>query len=121
MNTRGFTLIELVSIIIILAAIFLVSFPNLLTNVRRNEKREYDAMIKNLCLSGESYIYSNMGDYSELSNPNSNIVLSIDELISNGYIDNAPINPKTNKATTDDHLKYTVLSDHSLECKYIEG
>lgn len=121
MNTKGFTLIELIAIILILAAIFLVSFPNFINTASMDEEKKYEDMIENLCLAGKSYIYANMENFTELSTIGSTIEISIEELIVYGNVDSDLTNPKTEKNVKDGVLIYTVLSDNSLDCKYIES
>lgn len=121
MKTRGFTLVELIAIIVVLLGIFLFSFPNLTNMMNTDDEKKYDDMVVNLCTSGKSYMYSNMDDFKELSIANSTIELRIDKLINYGNVDKNLKNPKSNKSVKNDKLKYTVLSDFSLDCEYIEG
>lgn len=118
MNTRGFTLIELTAIIVVLAAIFLVSFPTFLNTSRADKEKEYDNMVDNLCMAGRTYIYSNMDDFSELSSIGSIIKISISDLIEYGNVDKNMVNVKTEKKVEKDLLIYTVLNDYSLDCEY---
>ena len=121
MNTRGFTLIEVIAIMVVLVAIFLVSFPILSNMARSDETKKYDSMVTDLCIAGKTYMYSNMDEFPELSIVNSEIELEIDELISYGNVDKDLVNPKTELSIENDILKYTVLEDFSLDCEYIEG
>lgn len=121
MNTKGFTLIELTAIIVVLATIFLVSFPILLNTARTDEEEKYENMLKNLCLAGESYIYANMDDFPGLSVESTQFEIEVSELIVYGIVDKDLINPQTNQTVEDDSLIYTVLADHSLNCKYKES
>lgn len=118
MNNRAFTLVELTAIIVVLAAIFLVSFPSLVNTAKSDEGKKYNDMVKNLCLSGESYIYANMDDFNQLSVVDSKIEIAINRLIQYGSVNNNLKNPKTNDSIQEDVLIYTVLSDHSLDCEY---
>ena len=120
MNNKGFTLIELVGIIIVLAAIFLVSFPAFLNTAKTDEEQKYDDMIENLCLAGKSYIYANTDKFDELSTINSKIEISIKELMAYGNVDRTLKNPKTNQTVEKDSLIYTVTNE-SLDCQYIES
>lgn len=120
MDNKGFTLIELIGIIVILVAIFLVSFPSFLNISKTEQENKYKNMVNDLCLAGESYIYSNMDQYTELKEIGSIIEINIKELMNYGSVDNDIINPKNNTNVSKDLLEYTVLNDYSLECKYIE-
>lgn len=121
MNAKGFTLIELVAIVIVLAAIFLVSFPSLMNISKDDEEKKYENMVENLCLAGNSYIYSNIEDFKELLIVDNKIEIPVEELIGYGSVDGDLKNPKTNKSVESDSLVYTVLSDNSLDCEYKES
>lgn len=120
MNSRGFTLVELIAVIIVLVAIFLVSFPSILNITRQDTEKQYDDMVETLCLAGKSYIYANMDKFPELSVANSKINVEIQDLISYGNIESNIINVKTEKTVNNDELIFTVLSDYSLDCEYNE-
>ena len=120
MNDRGFTLIELTAIIVVLVAIFLVSFPFLLNTARADNEKQYESMVESLCLAGKTYIYSNMSDFEEISTVGSVINIPIEDLIKYGNVDKNTLNVKTNRYVDQDLLVYTVLNDYSLGCKYKE-
>ena len=121
MKNKGFTLTELIAILVVLAGIFLVSFPYLINIIKSDDETKYDGMVKNLCLAGESYIYSNIDDFDELFTTNSKIEITIADLMEYGNVSNNLKNPKTGNSIDEDTLIYIVLSDHSLDCKYIES
>lgn len=121
MNNKAFTLIELTAVIVVLSAIFLVSFPNLLNMTKSDENKKYDNMVKNLCMAGESYIYENTSSYEGLSIVGTEIRISISDLIIYGSVDSNLTNPNTKKSVKNSMLIYTVLSDNSLDCVYDES
>lgn len=121
MNTRGFTLIELTALIVVLVAIFLVSFPSFLNIIRADDKKEYDNMVKDLCLTGRSYIYSHKDDFDGLNTVGTKIDIDIKELIEYYNMDKNIVNVKTKKTIDKDTLTYTVLDDYALDCKYINN
>ena len=121
MTNSAFTLIELTAVIVVLASIFLVSFPALLNVARSDEEKKYDNMIEDLCLAGKSYIYANMDGFEGLSVVGTEIEINISELILYGNVDKDLINPKTEVSVKNNKLIYTVLSDYSLDCEYIEN
>ena len=121
MNNRGFTLVEIIGVIIILACIFLVGFPTLNNMLNKENNEEYDAMVENLCTAGKTYMYSNMDSFKELSIIDSEIILDINELILYGSVDKNTINPNTKESVSKDKLKYKVLEDYSLDCEYMKG
>lgn len=121
MDNRGFTLIELIAVIVVLVTIFLVSFPAILNMSKEEEETKYQNMVEDLCLAGKSYIYANMDSYEELTIVGSTINIKISELISYGNIDEDMENVKTRKSIKKDSLTYRVLGDYSLDCQYNES
>jgi len=118
MNTKGFTLLELISVLVILVAIVLVSFPSFLSMAKTADNQKYDTMIENLCKAGESYIYTHKEQYDELLVPDGIININVSELVKDNQIDKGIINPKTEKDIYNDTLTFKMLSDSSLECTY---
>ena len=114
MNNRGFTLVEVIGIVLILSTIFLVSFPSLMGITKKADEDKYDDMVENLCLAGESYIYSNMNTYEDFISKRKKINISVQTLINYGNVDV----DKIDNAAINSTLIYTVNSDLSLACTY---
>ena len=121
MNNRGFTLVEVIAIIVILIAIFLVSFPTIKNMVNVDEEKKYDNMVTDLCAAGKTYMYSNMDNFPELSIVGGKIEVKISDLIIYGNVDKDIQNPKSKKSIKDGLLRYQVKEDFSLLCEYEEG
>ena len=121
MNSKGFTLVELVAIILILALIFLIALPYIVNSSKENKEKEYNNMVKTLCLAGESYIDANIDLFEEyLQNEGNIITIEISDLIEYGNVEAKTKNPKTDKSVKDDTLSFTVQNDKSLDCSYNE-
>ena len=120
MNNRGFTLVEVVAIIVILIGIFLVSFPTIKNMVNVDNEKKYNNMVTDLCTAGKTYMYSNMDMFPTLSIVGSVIKININSLIEYGNVSKELVNPKSELSVKNDKLEYTVLGDFTLECKYIE-
>lgn len=120
-NEKGFTLVELIAIILVLSAIFLVSFPSILNSAKKGKEEEYNNMVKNLCLAGETYIYSNIENYDQLKTVSSTINIAVKDLIEYGNVDASLTNPKTGVLVENSTLVYTVSSDLTLVCEYEGG
>jgi len=117
-NNKGFTLIELIGIVVILVAIFLVSFPILSGIMKEDEDVLYEDMVNDLCLAGKTYIYSNVDEFPELSTPDSTINIPIITLINYGSVSKNKENPKTGELIQNHKLIFTVQEDNNLKCKY---
>lgn len=117
---KGFTLVEVIAIIVIFVGIFLISFPTLTNMAKNDNEKMYTNMVDNLCIAGKAFMYSNLDDFPNLSTVGSEIQLPVKELMSYGSVDKDLVNPKTELSVEDDTLKYTVLEDLSLNCEFIE-
>lgn len=114
---KGFTLIELIGIVLILATIVLISFPMLTGITKKENDNKYNSMVEDLCLAGKSYIYANISDY-DLNTADSSFTIDIKTLIDYGNVSSDIINPKTNNSINSDHLYFKVLTDKTLDCEY---
>lgn len=87
---KGFTLIEMIGIIIVLAAIMIVVAPSLLNTLRNSGKNTYNSFKNNLKQATESYIVKNK-DVSDNEIDEVNVYLS--DLLEQNYIDEIPSIP----------------------------
>ena len=94
-NNKGFTLVELIAIIALLAVVFLVSFPQLQSTMQKDKEKQYDDFMKTICESAKEYIY-NTKQYEVYIDSGLAIKIEIKELIDFNIIDDTMINPKTN-------------------------
>ena len=118
MNNKGFTLVELIAILLVLVIIFTISFPTL-QNIGKNDlEKEYSQMVENLCKAGESYISAHADSFEELGTFDATIRIDIQTLIEYGSVNEDLKNPRTKNTLTNDYLLFTVLGDDSLACEY---
>lgn len=121
MNSKGFTIVELVAIILVLAAIALVSFPVIESMSKSSNDKKYSDMVKDLCIAGNSYINANREDFEELNIIGGETIIDINELIAYGNVKSNTKNPKTGNSIENDSLKFTMLESFELDCQYIEN
>ena len=92
-NKKGFTLIELIAVIIVLSIIALISTPIVTGIMESSRKKAYDNIVTNIEDSAYKYsIYNNLG-YSELYKP-----LQLSEIQNSGYLESKDIiDPRNNE------------------------
>ena len=120
MNSKGFTLIELIGIVVILSLVFLVTYPNFVSLSKTEDNKKYELMVKDLCLAGESYINTEYKKQNpnQLKNEGDNVTILISDLITKGYVDKKMKDVKTGNLVSSRTLTYKVNSDKTLECSY---
>ena len=115
MKTRGFTMIELLAIITILATILLVSFPTLINMTRKDKERQYNDMVTTLCKAGETYIYDNQESFPELNTSGEEFYVRVANLIKNDLINKSQNNPKTGNSIYQNLLELKLVCEHLLQ------
>lgn len=108
---NGFTLVELLGVVIILGIIALIATPPVINQIKKSNSKVNEANIRLLYSHGETYIREHNNSYS-FSN-GSNICVSLQTLIDAGEIDEKEL--MTEGLTKSKYLIYTVNSKGNLE------
>ena len=118
MNRKGFTLIELIAILGVIAIIILVSAPNIINQISKTRKNSYDNFVSDLCLASEAYLnHSKIEAAKDLKNSGDSINLSIADLMNSGYVKSNIKNPNTEKKLEEtDTITVTLTSDMTYTC-----
>ena len=93
MNSRGFTLIELMAVVTILVIVSLVIIPIVDVNIKKSKNEMYSIQIENIRMAGQNYFSDNI---NLKPGTNSSSFVTLDLLVSNEYIDEVT-NPKTGR------------------------
>ncbi len=94
---RGFTLVELLGILVILGVIVLVSVPSLITTnkaSKENEIAEFKATVEN---AAESYVETHPDSFTNLKNCTGTGAITTEKLVKEGFLDGSTVNPETNQ------------------------
>ena len=104
-NNKAFTLIELLAVVTILTILALVIIPVVDKNIKNSKEQAYKTQIENIRMAGEAYYSDNV-----LLKPaeNASATITLQQLISEGYIPNNIKNPKTGNTFTENiYVKIT--------------
>lgn len=122
MKNKGFTLIELMAIIVILGVIVLVSVPSLVKTINRNQDKKYETFLEDIKIATETYINLNSEDYPNLFVVGNSEIIYVKDLISDGCFPGEKKNPKTDNYIPDSaYVKVTRQSDNTFKYEYYEG
>lgn len=84
MRNKGFTLVELLGVIILLAVIALIAFPPILNQIKKSQNQIDDATNALIISSAKLYVDNN---HNLFSKKDGNVYcISIDELLNRGYL-----------------------------------
>ncbi len=101
MNKKGFTLVELIGVVVILGLIALVAFPSLLNQINSSKKQISDSQKELIIAATKNYVEENKNEYA-----NKNFfVVDVDVLAEKNYIDKKLI-----KSYTDEGNKLLVTA-----------
>lgn len=123
---KGFTLIEVVGIIVILGVIALFSIPALTKTLKDSSEKSYEDYEKDIKLAAESYFHSETDGVI-----NDKYFVKVGTLAEEGYL-KKQINPRTNLETSDEATititknednteNYEFSEEDTIPNKYITG
>ncbi len=100
-DRKGFTLIEMIGIITLLAIILLVALPSMTKTLKRNEQKKYDNYINNLKLVSENYLVDQL-QKNGITFTNDIAYFTLGDIIDAGYVTETITNPNTEKKISRD-------------------
>lgn len=100
MNKKGFTLVELLGVIIILVIIAGITIPAINASIKTAKQNAYDKQITTLEDAAKRWGASNDAKLPDIGS-SSIVIIDFDRLISEGYLKDEPIiDPKTKEELT---------------------
>ncbi len=115
MKQNGFTLIELIGVVAILALIMVVTIPQLMSTMTKSNVKELESFAYDLETSAMTYVENEWRDFKieyQKYNKDGSYCLSLSSLIEKNYIKKTEIDPSTN-AVIDANGKYILLTNIS--------
>lgn len=110
MNKKGFTLVELLAVIIILAVILTIILPSVSKTLKKSKNTIYDIQVNDILKSTYDYSLKNI----KLLPESGKTYITLNELKRSGFIENDLKNPKTNEAFSND----LVISIENVGIRY---
>lgn len=121
MNNKGFTLIEMIMVIAILAMLAVLTTPNVIKMINKNKADNYNSVIDSIVSSCDLYVSDNRyelrfnntcsGDYE--ATPNVSTSITLKDLVNSKDISTPIRNECTNEELNYDTIKITI----TLDCK----
>ncbi len=115
---NGFTLVELLAVLAVMAAILLIAVPTITGQLSSIEEGKYNQFKQNLYLATETYVNANIGRFPDLKNTGKSYCITIETLITNGWIKSTLNNPKTGVNVSENKKGNILVKNCSGEYKY---
>ena len=84
MNKKGFTLVELISVIVILGILALIVFPSVLSTINKGKSNTKDSNKKLIIAGAKNYVTDNQNSFKSIDGKT--YCISIGTLYNAGYI-----------------------------------
>ena len=94
-NKKGFTLVEVLGVVVLIAIIFLISYTTILNHFKRSQDKIDENTFSLLKSATKDYMNDNKDDYPE--NNKNVFCIDVNTLIDNNYIDEDTVVSKDNK------------------------
>lgn len=111
MKKKGFTITELIAVIVILSIIAAIAVPIILNRVNRFRETSFEKIVLSIENATEQYVNNKFLQLEELSRFG-HMTIRIDELLKEGFLSGDLINPTTGIPIPLNHVIYVTL-DHN--------
>ena len=112
MNKKGFTLVELLGVIVILGIIALISIPPILNQMASSEQSIDEATLRVVYSAGSLYLDERQNNF--VRNPGNVFCVQIEDLVADGKLDPALSDSSGNEIDASKYVKYTVNNHGGL-------
>ena len=120
MKKSGFTLIELIGIVVIIGLILLVAVPTINDVIERSEENKKQEALNNIYMATENYLMANYDEYSSLDNIGASEYIYVMDLINQQYMDIDELNPNDDEYfDSKDVVKVTKKQDGTFSYELI--
>ena len=99
MKNKGFTLVELLAVIVILAIVLIIAVPGVLSIINKTKDNAFDRQLDMIKEASRLYITSD-SDVTWVGQDTKMTTVTLDTLKAKGYLDQKIMNPKTKKEIT---------------------
>ncbi len=118
MKNKGFTLAELLGVIIILGVIALITIVTVTNTMKENKEDLYEIQINNIIVGAKTWASSHVFELPDQDGES--ITLTLAELKQSGFVENDITNPKTNELFSNDLKVKITKVDNNYKYEVIE-
>lgn len=120
MKNKGFTLIEMLGVMTLLAIIFALIYPNAMEMLDKSKKQDYIEYERTIILATEAYINTN--DDISMPATGNTVTVTFSDLMNSNYLSTNVMDPKTKKLVSSvPETKVKISVDTNGEYVYTIG
>ena len=110
MNKKGFTLVELLGVLVVLSVILMIAFPLITTYINKSKQKAYDTQMEIIMTGLKNYA----NEHKEVLpvNDTDYVTFTLGQLKSLGIANNSVVNPLDGKEI-DDSMEFKIIKDGS--------
>lgn len=97
MNNKGFTLVELLAVLVILITILTIAIPSITSSVERNKKNMLEKKINIIEVGMESYVEVYKNNFNNSDFYSGNCCIDIDKLVEKNILKESDLYDSDNK------------------------
>ena len=109
-NKRGFTLVELLSMLVVLAIVLTIAFPLVTSYVKKTKQKAYDTQINLILSSLRNHANSDSGMLPQ--NNGEYVVVTLGQLKGLGVVENSIVNP-VNSKEIEDYMEFKITKKNN--------
>lgn len=115
---KGFTLAELIGVLVVLALIGMIAVPAVAQAIKENKRKICSIQFSNITEAAQSWAANNIG---KLPADDEKVELTFDELMSYGYLEDNLTDPKTSEAFSSDWKVVITKVSNRFDYKVYNG
>lgn len=113
-KNRGFTLVEIIGVVVVLSIILIIAVPSLTKTLKKNEQNKYNDYIDSLEIAAENYVVDKLKLGETIDET---LYITIGDLIDAGYVKNIIKNPE-NEGVLSRDTRISVIKEIDGTFKY---
>ena len=115
---KGFTLVELMGVIVVLCILILMSVPAINNTLKKQEEKEYNQFLESVCLGTKAYMRHNADKYETFFENKGTTTVCIKDVYDGGYLSKELANPDTNRVERTAKITVHYNADGTFKCDY---
>jgi prepilin-type N-terminal cleavage/methylation domain-containing protein len=120
MNKKGFTLVELLAVIVILGVLLSLVVMSVNTYLKKAKETSLNSLIKSIEETSEIYLSDHSSEYPQLNVVGSSFTFELEELVDNNYIKKPVIDDvKGENIPLTTLINVTVVSDSEIKVDFL--